>query len=145
MTTRQLRKWRRLAERGRRLASQRDDLIAAGIDPAELAIPLHPMPPAEYQGATDLGEGLRLADLTRVWALVAVACLGAVAGCLVAVGTALTVSGDVTWPVWLCVVIGVLWAGGAILSGAHALELHRRSATYFTTRTTPDSEEPARG
>ena len=31
-----------LAEQGRRLASQREDLIASGVDPAELAIPLHP-------------------------------------------------------------------------------------------------------
>lgn len=31
-----------LAEEGRRLASRREDLIAAGIDPSLLAIPLHP-------------------------------------------------------------------------------------------------------
>jgi hypothetical protein len=33
-----------LLERGRRLASQRDDLIAAGVDPADLAVPLAPTP-----------------------------------------------------------------------------------------------------
>jgi hypothetical protein len=31
-----------LAEEGRRLASEREDLIAAGVNPAELAVPLHP-------------------------------------------------------------------------------------------------------
>lgn len=31
-----------LAEQGRRLASEREDLIAAGADPAELVVPLHP-------------------------------------------------------------------------------------------------------
>lgn len=31
-----------LMEEGRRLASERDDLIADGIDPAELLIPLAP-------------------------------------------------------------------------------------------------------
>lgn len=33
-----------LAERGRRLASERDDLIAAGVDPGDLDVPLHPTP-----------------------------------------------------------------------------------------------------
>lgn len=31
-----------LAEQGRRLASQREDLIAQGVDPADLDVPLHP-------------------------------------------------------------------------------------------------------
>lgn len=31
-----------LAEQGRRLASEREDLIASGVDPAELAVPIHP-------------------------------------------------------------------------------------------------------
>lgn len=30
------------AERGRRLASERDDLIAAGVDPGDLAVPVAP-------------------------------------------------------------------------------------------------------
>lgn len=33
---------RRLLEEGRRLATRRDDLIAAGVDPADLLIPLAP-------------------------------------------------------------------------------------------------------
>ena len=33
-----------LAEQGRRLASQREDLIVAGANPADLAVPLHPTP-----------------------------------------------------------------------------------------------------
>lgn len=32
-----------LLEQGRRLASQREDLIAAGVDPADLLIPLAPL------------------------------------------------------------------------------------------------------
>ena len=35
-----------LAEQGRQLASRRDDLIAAGVDPSRLEIPLHPEEPA---------------------------------------------------------------------------------------------------
>lgn len=34
-----------LAEQGRRLASQREDLIAQGVDPNDLPIPLHPDTP----------------------------------------------------------------------------------------------------
>lgn len=33
---------RRFMEQGRQLASERDDLIAAGVDPAELAVPIAP-------------------------------------------------------------------------------------------------------
>ena len=33
---------RDLTEQGRRLASNRDDLIARGVDPAHLLVPLHP-------------------------------------------------------------------------------------------------------
>lgn len=38
---------RRLMEQGRQLASERDDLIAAGVDPAELAVPVAPATPPE--------------------------------------------------------------------------------------------------
>lgn len=31
-----------LAEQGRRLASEREDLIARGVDPADLEVPLYP-------------------------------------------------------------------------------------------------------
>jgi len=33
-----------LAEQGRRLASEREDLIAQGVNPADLMVPLHPGP-----------------------------------------------------------------------------------------------------
>lgn len=36
---------RRFMEQGRQLASERDDLIAAGVDPAELAVPIAPYDP----------------------------------------------------------------------------------------------------
>lgn len=40
----------RLAEEGRRLASQREDLIAQGVDPVRLAVPLHPEPGGSTPG-----------------------------------------------------------------------------------------------
>ena len=36
------------AERGRRLASEREDLIAGGANPAELIVPLHPILGPKY-------------------------------------------------------------------------------------------------
>lgn len=39
---------RRLTEQGRRLASERDDLIAQGVDPAELVVPLAPSSSATW-------------------------------------------------------------------------------------------------
>lgn len=38
-----------LMESGRRLASKRDDLIAAGIDPADLVVPLAPTDPEDHR------------------------------------------------------------------------------------------------
>lgn len=38
----EMRYYRALAEEGRRLASEREDLIAAGADPTTLGVPLHP-------------------------------------------------------------------------------------------------------
>jgi len=40
----ELRYTRAVAEEGRRLASEREDLIAAGANPASLLVPLHPEP-----------------------------------------------------------------------------------------------------
>jgi hypothetical protein len=72
-----------LAERGRQLASEREDLIAAGADPRELLIPLHPhdarptVPAAPPLGvgtsevATDAQAGageIGLGDAIRMWA-----------------------------------------------------------------------------
>jgi len=44
---------RRFMEQGRQLASQRDDLIAQGVDPAELAVPIAPV--SEPQSEADGG------------------------------------------------------------------------------------------
>jgi hypothetical protein len=42
-----------LLEQGRRLASQRDDLIAQGVDPSELEMPLAPPPgPGQEDGGS---------------------------------------------------------------------------------------------
>lgn len=54
-----------LMEEGRRLASQRDDLIAQGIDPAELAIPLAPGPAGPLD--PDCRAGKHAACLGRAW------------------------------------------------------------------------------
>lgn len=50
LSNRERRTWHRehktgvdLMENGRRLASERDDLIAAGVDPTELVVPLAPL------------------------------------------------------------------------------------------------------
>lgn len=47
-----------LAEEGRRLASEREDLIALGVDPADLVIPTHP---GDVQEPDDGGAELALA------------------------------------------------------------------------------------
>lgn len=39
---RRLKRRQRLIDKGRRLASERDDLIAGGVDPAELEVPRAP-------------------------------------------------------------------------------------------------------
>lgn len=44
----ELRYVRAVAEEGRRLASEREDLIAAGVDPTTLLVPLHPEPLYEF-------------------------------------------------------------------------------------------------
>lgn len=43
-------------ENGRRLASERDDLIAAGVDPNDLVIPLAPIDDEEGLGGTDADQ-----------------------------------------------------------------------------------------
>lgn len=47
-----------LAEQGRRLASERDDLIAQGVDPTELAVPIHPEVRLPSTVDPSIGEGL---------------------------------------------------------------------------------------
>lgn len=54
-----------LMEEGRRLASQRDDLIAQGIDPAELAIPLAPISAGRLD--PDCRAGKHAACLGQAW------------------------------------------------------------------------------
>ena len=60
--------WAELMEEGRRLASRRDDLIAAGADPAELLQPLTPgfaaypvLPCSTCGGSRPFSEGRCLA------------------------------------------------------------------------------------
>ncbi len=50
----ELRYVRRVGEEGRRLASEREDLIAAGVNPATLLVPLHPEP--LYDFGPDYGD-----------------------------------------------------------------------------------------
>lgn len=42
-----------LVEQGRQLASQREALIAVGIDPGELAVPIAPLTPDDPASTTD--------------------------------------------------------------------------------------------
>lgn len=53
----ELRYFRAAAEEGRRLASEREDLIAAGVDPTTLIVPIHPEPlydfGPDYDGEAD--------------------------------------------------------------------------------------------
>lgn len=141
-TRRQWRQHHRLAERGRHLASAREDLIAAGADPAELPIPLHPVPPGPIRGRVWVGPatlGLpaerlpipayqeHLAALSRAWAIVACACVAAFAGCGSTTGAALLVNDALTWHSVVTASMAVLWAGGAVWAGIYAASLHRRS------------------
>lgn len=122
----QWRQYRRLREQGRRLATTREDLIAAGVDPDELPVPLYPVPPA----VPDPGQGRvpeQARALARVWLLVAMACLGAFAGCVSAIGAMLVVNGAPTWHVWFAVGAGICWFVVMIMAAAHAGMIVRRS------------------
>lgn len=123
---------RRLSRVGRRLAANRDDLIAAGADPADLLIPLIPAQPRRSRRAP---RGPRQGDshdeqlrqLARMWLLVAVACLGAFAGCVSATGAMLMVNGDMTWHAWVSVAAALGWGTLMVCSAAYAGVLRRRS------------------
>lgn len=152
MTARgQWRTYDRLAENGRRLASQRDDLIAAGVDPAELPVPLHPVPPLEPRPSGRIFDGppvgpsqaQHLRELSRAWAIVALACVAALAGSVSAVGATLVVNNAVTWHAMVGAGAALMWAGGAVLAGTHASGLRRRAhdLTRPQLRAVPDTTE----
>lgn len=123
-TRRQWRQWKRLAERGRKLASQREDLIAAGVDPDELPIPLYPLSPNDPPPRPDREQ---YRQLSVVWAIVAVACLGAFAGCVSATGAMLVVNNDLTWHAWVSAAGGLGWFVGMVASAAAAGRMHARA------------------
>jgi hypothetical protein len=140
-TRRQWRQYKRLHEQGRHLASQREDLIAAGADPAELPIPLRPMPPIpapapsvrtlERQLVNDAGHAWFVAitymeGLSQAWWIVGVACLAASAGCIAATGAALVFSQALTWHAVVCAVLALGWLAGALVSARRARRLARR-------------------
>jgi DNA-binding helix-hairpin-helix protein with protein kinase domain len=147
-TRRQWRRYARLAEQGRELASARDDLIAAGVDPAELPVPLHPIPPPGT-GRVWLGrlpdphEEEHLAQLARAWAIVACACIAAFAGCMSATGAALIVNNAVTWHAAVMGGMAALWAGGAIWASIYAAKLwaRRRALRRPELRAVPGAHE----
>jgi hypothetical protein len=126
------RKYVRLRENGRRLASRREDLIAAGVNPAELVIPLHPAePPRSRRSARHAQlpdpdvEKRHAADLARVWLVVVVACLAAFAGCVATAGAMLMVTQEPTWHVWVAATAGVGWFVAGCAFAAHVDRLHR--------------------
>lgn len=133
-TRRQWRQHDRLAERGRHLASAREDLIASGADPAELPVPLHPVPPpGRRPGRVFTGppagpsQAEYLRELARAWAIVALACIAAFAGCVTALGAMLTVNEALTWHTFIFAGAGLMWAGGGLLAAGHAGGLVRRA------------------
>lgn len=129
------RKYVRLRENGRRLASQREDLIAAGVDPAKLAVPLHPIEPrprragrhAELSPALDLEEAQHARDLAGVWLLVAVACLAAFLGCAATAGAMMVVTQDLTWHAIVAGVAAIGWFIGAIAAARITDRLYRQA------------------
>lgn len=125
------RKYVRLREQGRRLASQREDLIAAGANRAELLVPLHPIEPRSRRVGrhADLEsldtERQHARDLARVWLIVAVACMAAFVGCIATAGAMLVVAQEPTWHVWVAATAGVGWFVGAFAAAAHTDRLRR--------------------
>jgi hypothetical protein len=119
------RKYVRLREQGRRLASRRDDLIA----------PLHPTQPpsrhvarhAELPGPGADDAPLLESDFARVWMLVVVACVAAFAGCIAAAGAMLMVTEAPTWHVWAAFIAGLGWAGFAVAAGRVVRRLYRQA------------------
>jgi len=69
---------RQLTEKGRRLASQRDDLITQGADPADLLVPLARPDPGQPESKGWDGVVYVLAVLAGVMAIVV---LAALSGC----------------------------------------------------------------
>lgn len=148
---RQWRTYDRLAENGRRLASTRDDLIAAGVDPAELPVPLHPVPPPIPRPSGRIFDGppvgptqaQHLRELSRAWAIVTLACVAALAGCVAAVGAMLVVNDALTWHAIVGAGGALMWAGGALISGTHASDLWRRARalTRPKLRAVPDTTQ----
>jgi hypothetical protein len=134
-TRRQWRTYDRQAENGRRLASEREDLIAAGVDPARLGVPLHPVPPHESRPSGRIFDGPppgpsqveHLREMSRAWAIVACACVAAFAGCVTAVGAMLTVNQAPTWHTFIFAGTGLMWSGGGLIAGSHASGLRRRA------------------
>jgi hypothetical protein len=126
------RKYVRLREQGRRLASRREDLIAAGADPADLLIPLHPDQPSRSRRVARHAQPLdpdvekrHARDLARVWLVVVVACVAAFAGCIATAGAMLTVTQEPTWHVWAAATAGIGWFVAGCAFAAHVDRLHR--------------------
>lgn len=149
-TRRQWRRYVRMAERGRHLASAREDLIASGVDPAELPIPLHPTPPpglvpdrVMIGRLPDPHEEEHLAQLARAWAIVACACVTAFGGLMSATGAALIVNDTVTWHAAFMGGLALVWAGGVIWAGIYAAKLwaRRRALRRPELRAVPDATE----
>ena len=135
------RKYVRLREQGRQLASRREDLIAAGVDPAELLVPLHTVEPASRRAARHAAQPFRVVtheqeiarDLARVWLIVAVACFAAFAGCLAAMGAMLVVTQAPTWHAWAAGIAAVGWFTGAFGAAVTTDRLYRSARDETTS------------
>lgn len=116
---------RKLVERGRRLASQRETLILAGVDPAELPVPLYPVAPPPP--GVDPVEAGHLRQLAAAWTITTCGCVTAVVACMTSTGALLVVHDGVTWQAMCTAGAGVVWLAGVVASSLHAFRLGRRA------------------
>lgn len=116
---------RKLVERGRRLASQRETLIAAGVDPAELPVPLYPVAPPPP--GVDLVEAGHLRTVAAAWAITTCGCVTAVIACMTSTGALLVVNDGITWQAIATAVTGVVWLAGVVGAGLQSYRVGQQA------------------
>ena len=78
-----------------------------------------------------------LREIARAWAIVALACFAALAGCIAATGAMLVINDALTWEALVAAGAGLMWAGGALLAAGHATGLQRRARALHTPKPQP--------
>lgn len=126
---------RRLVERGRHLASVREDLIAQGVDPNKLPVPLYPVaPPATNVDPYEAGH---LRQLARAWWIATMGAVTAVIACISGTGAALVIHEALTWHAFLTAGAGIVWVGVGLGTAVYARRLGRRARAYTTGEPLP--------